>query len=118
MNRTFRELEVHVKPVVPEDQLHMDDQDVPRITKIAVNAEFPDGHAAGIAKDVFSVNVPVKELDDFEMKVIDPSTGRELDEAPEYVLRSGLKHGHLMDSIDLDSAVSQRKSQSAEPGIR
>lgn len=67
--------------VAVEDLSDEEDAAVPGVYLVRMARDTPDDTAASIALDMFHCNVPVSTLDEFDFSVVDPVTGRYLEEA-------------------------------------
>lgn len=89
----MRILEIHAKPVVPENQLDEDDAAIPGIYKVEVNPSLDDPKAASAALDAFHSQFGVEVLDDFTFTVMDEEI--ELDEDPDHEAYSDCDYGDV-----------------------
>lgn len=76
-----RELHVVVKPLVDEGDMDPDDVDAVGVYAVMVDSDLPLDQAAEVAVDVFHDQQGIEVVDDFDIYVIDPSTGAVLERA-------------------------------------
>ena len=67
------------------DETHAADIDVAGEYAVTIidDGKLTDGQAACAALDSFHTKIPVKVLDDFEFIVVDPETGKVMDQDPD-----------------------------------
>ena len=63
-------VKVLIERVVPEDQLHWLDKDLPSEVDIEINNSIPEDQLADAALDIFHGSVAVKVLDHFSFLVM------------------------------------------------
>jgi hypothetical protein len=88
-------LHVVVTTTLPEDQLHEEDACLPDVYLVEVPAGIPTHLAAWAALEAFHQKTGIEELDDFEVEVFDPATGKywhQAEDEPSYDERKRLRY--------------------------
>lgn len=100
---------VNAAPHLAFDELDPDDRNfVSGVHVVYVDAAMPAQCRADAALDVFHSCVAVSELEDFEFSVVDPETGRVLEQLPEhdgYSMQSDGEYGYCDSRQPLEIAA-------------
>jgi hypothetical protein len=76
-------IQVMVEPKISAS-MHAEDAEIARIYVLKVPASAPEGVQAGLVLDAFHQNVPIKVLEDFDIRVVRSFDGVELAEAADF----------------------------------
>jgi hypothetical protein len=90
-------LHVLAIPVVQPDDMDPEDTGVPGVYSVSVEKGLSEQTMASAALDLFHETIPVTILDDFAFYVIDPGTGRVLEQDED---AESYANGHLASDLE------------------